>query len=229
MLDTASKIVALIVATIGAATTIFDIFFKGDRGRKQAYYDCILKPFAVAYKKDSSISAIEFVKSSVDSDNDNIPKYVFYLIDTQITPGDDSPCRQNDDVLKKVLIEDYLNLYPNVNNKKRNLFETVHKLLDYLMFLLLFLFVFMGALVMTSGAMTLITLFFAEMRPSLADCWNGIKEMLVGIAISLLGLIPVKLSEWLSKDMYAVKKSHIQKMINKRTRNYDRSFDDYII
>jgi len=219
MIDIASKIVALIVATIGAATTIFNIFFKGERGRKQEYYNGILKPFAVAYKKDPSINAIDFVKNRAEHGNDNIPKYIFYLIDSQ----------DDDTLLKKVLIDDYLNLYPNEYNKKRNLFETVNKLLDYLMFLLLFLFVFMGALVMTSGSMTLISFLFAEKLPPLVDWWNGIKETLIGIAISLVGLIPVKLSEWLSKDMYTVKKSRIQKMITKKARRYDRSFDDYIL
>lgn len=218
MIDIASKIVALIVATIGAATTIFNIFFKGERGRKQEYYNDILKPFAVAYKKDPSTNAIDFVKSRAEHGNDNIPKYIFYLVDSQ-----------DDILLKKVLIDDYLNLYPNEYNKKRNLFETVNKLLDYLMFLLLFLFVFMGALVMTSGIMTLVSFLFAETLPPLVDWWNGIKETLIGIAISLVGLIPVKLSEWLSKDMYTVKKSRIQKMINKKARRYDRSFDDYIL
>ena len=219
MIDIASKIVALIVASIGAATTIFNIFFKGERGRKQEYYNGILKPFAVAYKKDPSINAIDFVKNRAEHGNDNIPKYIFYLIDSQ----------DDDTLLKKVLIDDYLNLYPNEYNKKRNLFETVNKLLDYLMFLLLFLFVFMGALVMTSGSMTLISFLFAEKLPPLVDWWNGIKETLIGIAISLVGLIPVKLSEWLSKDMYTVKKSRIQKMITKKARRYDRSFDDYIL
>lgn len=222
MLDIASKIVALVVATIGAATTVFNIFFKGERGRKQAYYDSILKPFAVAYKKDPSTNAIEFVKGRAEQDNDNIPKYIFYLVDMQLNQDDDTR-------LKKVLIDDYLNLYPNEYNKKRNLFETVHKLLDYLMFLLLFLFVFMGALVMTSGIMTLISFLFAETPHPFTDWWEGIKEALIGIGISLIGLIPVKLSEWLSKDMYTVKKSRIQKMINKKVRRYDRSFDDYIL
>lgn len=97
------------------------------------------------------------------------------------------------------------------------------------MFLLLFLFVFMGALVMTSGIMTLISFLFAETPHPFTDWWEGIKEALIGIGISLIGLIPVKLSEWLSKDMYTVKKSRIQKMINKKVRRYDRSFDDYIL
>lgn len=219
MIDIASKIVALIVATIGAITTIFNIFFKGERGRKQEYYNGILKPFAVAYKKDPSTNAIDFVKSRAEYGNENVPKYIFFLVDSQ----------DDDTLLKKTLIDDYLNLYPNECNKKRNLFETVNKLLNYLMFLLLFLFAFMGALVMTSGIMTLVSFLFAETLPPLVDWWNGIKETLIGIAISLVGLIPVKLSQWLSKDMYTVKKSRIQKMINKKARRYDRSFDDYIL
>lgn len=219
MLTLANEVIALVVATIGAITTIFNIFFKGERKRKQAYYDRLLRPFSVAYKKNPSIDAKEFVENNIERDDDDIPKYIFYLVDTQVCEDD----------LKKVLIDDYFNLYPNEYNKKRNLFETVHKLIDYMMFLLLFLFVFFGALVMTSGFMTLITLIFKEETSTLSDWWNGIKELLIGIVISSAGLIPVKLSEWLSKDMYSVKKRYVAKAIKKKIRRYDRSFDDYVI
>ena len=63
MLDIASKLVALIVAAVGAITTIFNVFFKGERKRKEAYYDCLLKPFAIAYKKDPNINTVAFVQS----------------------------------------------------------------------------------------------------------------------------------------------------------------------
>ena len=52
MLDIVSKIVALIVAIIGAITTIFNVFFKGEQKRKEGYYTKLLKPFAIAYKRD---------------------------------------------------------------------------------------------------------------------------------------------------------------------------------
>lgn len=219
MLTVANEIIALIVATIGATTTIFNIFFKGERRRKQAYYDRLLRPFFVAYKKNSSIDAKEFVENNVERDDDDVPKYIFYLVDTQTCEDD----------LKKVMIDDYFNLYPNEYNKKRSLFQTVHKLIDYVMFLLLFLFAFFGALVITSGFMTLITLVFAEETSVLGDWWNGIKELLIGAAISFAGLIPVKISEWLSEDMYSVKRKYVRKTIKRKIRRYDRCFNDYII
>lgn len=245
MIDTASKIVALVVATIGAGTTIYNIFFKGERGRKQAYYEYLLKPFVTAYKKNADMCAIEFVKSKVERDNDNIPKYVFHLIDLQTAPSvemltqsdekkqleghSNGAAQENDETLRKVLIDDYLHLYSNEYNKKRNIFETVHKLLDYLMFLLLFLFVFYGALMMTNGILSSVSFLFTETGEHTNDWLWGVRDVLMGVVVSFAGLIPVKLSEWLSTDMYTVKKKRIQKMIDKKVRRYDRCIDDYVV
>lgn len=245
MLDTASKIVALVVATIGAGTTVYNIFFKDEHGRKQTYYECLLKPFVTAYKKNTDMCAIEFVKSKVERDNDNIPKYIFYLIDSQTTQSKEilmkpdaqkqleersnSAAQENDEKLRKVLIDDYMHLYSNEYNKKRNVFETVHKLLDYLMFLLLFLFVFYGVLMMTSGILSSASFLFTETVEHTSDWLQGFGDVLMGVVVSFVGLIPVKLSEWFSKDMYTVKKKRIQKIIDKKVRRYDRFLDDYVI
>lgn len=239
MLDIASKIVALIVAAIGAATTIFNVFFKGERKRKQAYYDNLLKPFAIECKKDPNINTVAFVQSRAKREDDSIPKYVFFLLDEQEKAEDEIACQQksndtkelsqNSDRLKMVLIDDYLNLYPNEYNKKRNLFEAVHKVIDYLMFLMAFLFIIMGSFVITSGIIVLISFLFAETPTPAADWWSSIIDTLIGIAIAFAGLIPIKISEWLSKDMYVVKKSCIQKVINKKVSRYNKRFDNYVL
>ena len=239
MLDIASKLVALIVAAVGAITTIFNVFFKGERKRKEAYYDCLLKPFAIAYKKDPNINTVAFVQSRAKREDDNIPKYVFFLLDAQQSAEDElagqqknnatKEIAQNSDSLKKVLIDDYLTLYPNEYNKKRNLFEAVHKMLDYLMFLLTFLFAVIGSFVLTSGVMLLISSLLTNTPPIAADCLNGIKYIFIGLVVALAGIVPIKISEWQSHDMYSVNKRHIQKEINKKVSRYDKRFNEFIL
>lgn len=239
MLDIASKIVALVVAAIGAMTTIFNVFFKGERKRKQKYYDDLLKPFVMAYQKDPNINIVAFVQSRVKREDDAIPKYVFFLLDEQEMAEAEISCQQNNndpkelssnrDRLMMVLIDDYLTLYPNEYNKKRNLFEAVHKILDYLMFLLTFLFAVVGAFVMTSGVMLLISSLLAGTPLSAIDCLNNIKYIFTGFVVALTGIVPIKISEWNSLDMYSVKKRYIQKTINKKVRRYSKRFDKYVL
>lgn len=70
MLDNWQGIITFIVSVIGMLTTIYKIGFKKDRGRVQAYYEKILRPFAVAYQKNNDINAINFLKNIAKRDND---------------------------------------------------------------------------------------------------------------------------------------------------------------
>jgi len=128
-----------------------------------------------------------------------------------------------------ILIDDYLNLYPNEHNKKLNLFDAVHKVIDYLMFLIAFLFIIMGSFVITSGIIVLISFLFVETPTFAAEWWNSIKDILVGIAITVAGLLPIKISEWFSKDIYVVKKRRINKVIEKKVKRFSDRFDKYVI
>ena len=234
MLDTASKLIALIVASVGAITTIFNTFLLNEKKRKQAYYDCLLKPFVMAYKQDPDINPITFVQSIIKREDDNIPKYIFFLLDTEKLQNQENhknsaDLASNSEKLKKVLIDDYINLYPNSRNKKLNLFEAVQKVIDYLLFLVMFLCVIIGSFVMTSAILLLISFLFAETPPAVSDCWNNLKNILIGIAIAFAGLIPIKISEWTSQDMYTIKKSRIQKIISEKVDRYDSRIDEFVL
>lgn len=239
MLDIASKIVALVVAAVGAITTIFNVFFQGERKRKQKYYESLLKPFAVAYQRDPNINTVAFVQSRVNREDDSIPKYIFFLVDSQKLEEDDLVKKQANnetkelstdrDRLKKVLIHDYFNFYPNEYNKKRNLFEAVQKILTYLMFLLTFLFIFLGAFLIASGAIMLISCLFAVISKVPADWCGAVKYTLVGLVVSFAGLLPIKISEFQSGDIYSVKKKKINKEINKKVSRFNKHSGEYIL
>lgn len=241
MLDIASKVVALFVAVISAVTTIFNVFFKGERKRKEAYYNKLVKPFAIAYKRDPNINTIDFVNRRVELDDDDIPKYVFLLLDLPETEDDESIRREgssghasnndlhpNNHALRKVLIDDYFTLYPNEYSRKRNIFEAIQKMLDYLMFLLTFLFTVSGAFVLASGVMMLFSYLLSETHLP-GDLRKGVIYTFCGVAISFAGLIPIKISEWKCNDMYTVKKKQIQKTIDEKVKRFDRRFNHYVI
>lgn len=248
MLDIASKVVALFVAVIGAVTTIFNVFFKGERTRKEAYYKKLVKPFAIAYKRDPNINAIDFVKHRVTPEDDDIPKYVFYLLDLPDTENDESNNQEcisgqehinilhpNNDILRKVLIDDYLALYPNEHNRKRKICEAVQKMMHYLMFLLTFILTVFGAVLFSCGVtmlishvMTIIPYLLTETHLP-EDFWSSILYVIGGFAISFLGFIPIRISEWMCNDMYTVKKKQINKTIVEKVQRFDKRFKYYVI
>jgi len=97
------------------------------------------------------------------------------------------------------------------------------------MFLIAFLFIIMGSFVITSGIIVLISFLFVETPTFAAEWWNSIKDILVGIAITVAGLLPIKISEWFSKDIYVVKKRRINKVIEKKVKRFSDRFDKYVI
>lgn len=239
MLDMASKIVAFIVAAIGAATAIYNVFFRGERKRKKEYYDCLLKPFAVAYKNDPNVNTLEFVQSRAKRANDSIPKYIFFLLDAQTSAEDELVGKQKNDAdktldlsndrLKKVLISDYITLYPNEHNMKWSLFDFAGKMIEYLMFLFTFLFIVVGSFVLTGGVMLLISSLLNNPTAYNTDCWNGIKCIVIGLVIAFSGIVPIRLSECKGGDMYSIKKRCIVKEIKKKVILYDKRFGEYVL
>lgn len=253
MLDILSKVVAFIAAVIEAGRAAYNAAPKGVRGRKQTYYDKLLKPFLLEYKANKNLCTSQFVMSKVTRDDDNIPKYVFYLIDEinrkreEILALQDNKEKQEDNIdniinnianivikeddvkLRKVLIDDYLNLFSNEYNKKRDLFTIVQKVLGYSLFLLAFPFIFIGALLIVNELISVISCLCVEGG---ADAINWLHSLLVvlnGLVVSFIGLIPINISERLSNDMYTTKKKRILKLITQKVNRYDKHFDEYII
>lgn len=182
-----------------------------------------------AYKQNTDISAVKFVKSKVTRDNDNIPKYIFHLIDlhttqcreplTQQEAQSNNLAQQTDERLRKVLLNDYLNLYSNEYNKKQVVLETACAILNFFPFFMLFIFVFYGALMLTQAFLPLIFFLFTDSVAHTKHWQWSVRDILMGMGFACLSIVPLKLSEKFSRDMYTVKKKHIQKLIEKRFKN----------
>lgn len=253
MLDVLSKVVALVAAAIEARRVAYNSAPKGVRDRKQAYYNKLLKPFLLEYKVNKNLCTSQFVMNKVTRDDDDIPKYVFYLadeinrkrkeifalqnnkanqednIDSIIKNIANIAIKEDDEKLRKVLIDDYLNLYSNEFNKKKGLFARVQKLSNYFLFLLSFAFIFAGALIIVNEVISVISSLFTGAGSDAINWGQSSLKVLTGLVVPLIGLAPVKVSEWLSDDMYTTKKKHILKEINKKADRYDERFHEYII
>ena len=252
MTENISNIVALIVAIIGAGTTIYNVFFKGEYGRKQKYYSSLLQPFVVAYKKNPEISAAAFAAGKATREDDNIPKYVFYLIDaTQaqdndicVQPEPQSQATNNvcetvqnqDETLRKVLIEDYISLYPNSRSKVRSFFDIALILLHYVTIVFVFVLMFVSSLLMVRSVLSLITYPFSDTLEIIKigdlefKAWQwSLMELLMGLLSPLMGVLLVRYTEWCNDDMYATTKKRVTKLIKKRVQTYTKNHSKYIL
>lgn len=74
------SVVSIISGVIAALSLIYNTFLKGTYNRKRKYYNGILKPFIEKYKANRNINSIKFIKKISNCTDDEIPKYIFYLI-----------------------------------------------------------------------------------------------------------------------------------------------------
>ena len=127
-------------------------------------------------------------------------------------------------------MDDYLSLYPNEGNRKRNICEVVQKMLHYLMFLLTFIFTVFGAFLFACGVTMLISHIIMLIPNLLTETnltehfWGSILYIFFGFVISFLGSIPIRISERMSNDMYTVKKKRINKTIAEKVKRFDKRF-----
>ena len=81
MIDLWQKVIALAISIAGILTTIYRMVFVKRKRRQQAYYQKLLKLFIKAYHENNHINAVEFINEKVERNDDDIPKYIFYLMD----------------------------------------------------------------------------------------------------------------------------------------------------
>ena len=140
-MENVTMVIAAISAVIGVTATIYKILFRSDAKRVEKYYEEILKPFIIDYHKDRNMNVINFLDNKAERDNDVIPKYIFYLIDNGKEKSED---------LKKVLLYDYIDIYPNDNNKMLRFMEMISKFLAFVMVAMSFSFLLYECLLICS-------------------------------------------------------------------------------
>lgn len=221
-MENLERILAIITSVIGSITAIYKIGFKTNHKRTEEYYQKILIPFVTKYKKDNNINTIRFLDKKLKVKNENVPKYIFYLMDEQ---------RETD--LKKVLIYDYLDIYHNDNATMNQILRSINKALSYVMFFLSFIFLYFGIMSIMIVFYSIITDAFYDIKGinsiQLSNSEWNIWQIIIGAIFIVCSFLLIIFVKFWNEDMYTVKKDKIEKIISKKVRIYDKRKDNYVV
>ena len=196
MLDNIQAIIALITSIISVWGAIYKVALQKGHNREEAYYEQILKPFIVELHKNSNINPIKFLQKMAKRNNDNIPKYIFYLMD-----------KKENEKLKKVIITDYLEFYHNDDNVMSKVGRIINKVVVYGFNVMAIFTIFYTCVYVVRASSTIGTDFELEINGVI---FNSITWWLVemGMALLLFGtsILCVKVASWLDNDIFTYKK-----------------------
>ena len=225
MFESIQSIIAIATSAIVLLTTIYKICFKNEISRSAAYYNKVLVPFVIKYKKKSNIKPTKFLKSVVKRNNDNIPKYIFYLME-----------KEDDEKLKKVLIYDYFDIYNNDDNTMTRIMRGINRAIAYFLFFISFFALFESCYCMSIVVYTVLALGYQliskEMNSLIiqTELKGNIFWMAV-IAIILFGisLLCVVIAREINVDTYTLKEKKIKRLIERRVKTYDKKKEMFVL
>lgn len=202
-----------LVAVLGSTFAYLEKRNKKYDNFEEKYFMKVLNPYVVSWKKNKELDTIKFIdkylKKSNKSNEIYIPKYIFYLVEKE----------KDKEKLHKVLITDYIQNYPNLNNEKGKITNSIFSYFNFiaelamcLVISLLFMVVsiFFGQLVsgiISNSSMDLIAKYFLILIGAI---------IFIGILAVLL--IKTKKSEL---DYYSIKQEKIKKYIEEKVKYYD--------
>ena len=217
MIDLLQKGIALAISIAGILTTIYRMVFVKRKRRQQAYYQKLLKLFIKAYHENNHINAVEFINEKVERNDDDIPKYIFYLMD------------QNENIiLKQVLIYDYFDLYHNDGTMMIYGMRILPQGLIYILFIVILLTTIYSVFNLVMSCLpAIIKLIYAG---SITEIY--LKEVIMrtakSIFIIVLDCIGLVIEYILYDDIYTFDKKKIKKIINKKVKGYYKHTTKYI-
>ncbi|ELC8361364.1 hypothetical protein ACSW9O_10630 [Clostridium perfringens] len=198
------KVLTVLGAVFTFIIAYFDKEHKKNLDLKEEYFKNILVPYINKYRKNKKINPIKFLKSKDEENIYFIPPYIFYLLD-----------EKNKVDLHKVLIEDYKENFPSSKNSIWKTFNRLDKIIDLIsVFLLGILFGLISLLIIV---------LIIEMFKS-TNLNDGLKYI-VYIVLFIIGLVILTLlnRNSLKNDDYSSNKKIINKLINKKKKNYNKS------
>lgn len=220
--------ITLATSVITFITLIYNIVIKKGNNRERQYYEKILQPFIAKWSVNKQISAIDTIKGLVTSEDEDIPKYISYLISKE--DEDDA-----DEKLKKVLCYDYTDIYPNDFSSIGKILNSFSKIMYYIMFLIALIFMFLMAIPTSIfvGNIILACYDFIMNGGQFVDIINMIFSqceylLVIGVLFGT-SIILMKLANRVNIDRYSLSKKRIEAMIKKKVAKYDNNGNDYVI
>ncbi|HBG2118006.1 TPA: hypothetical protein OLY09_003726 [Clostridioides difficile] len=218
-----------VVSTIFIALIVY---FKAEQKKRELYLDKyfekLLTPYILEYKKNNTINSVKFIKKRYTIKDYYIPSYIFYLVENN----------KNED-LKKVLNVDYINNYPNNKNDINRALDKITQVVNFilvLIYIVLKIFVFCIILILCLCLLVFLIDFFKNVLGH-----NTIlkKDKLI-IIESSIWLVAMYLSYMFCKfarenimdneyNTYTRKRKCIEKNIIRKKKIYEKVSKKYYI
>lgn len=223
MRENISSFIAIISSLIAICTTIYKKIFKNGFKREQEYYRKVLLPY-VEKNKSGNANALHEIIIQIKRTDEYIPKYIWYLIDKSQNQTDNAT--SNDD-LHKVLIYDYLDIYPNDDNMMGRLAGIFTKILTFIIIFLAFTFLVSGSLHFATVINNLFLVGSGQIDLSTINITNG-HELLLSLVCFGLYIATICIAMFINRDRYTTKKKKIKRMISGKVKVYDKRIKNYV-
>ncbi len=214
------KVLTVLGAVFTFIIAYFDKEHKKNLDLKEEYFKNILVPYINRYRKNKNINSIKFLKSKYEESIYFIPPYIFYLVD------------ENNKVdLHKVLIEDYKENFPSSKNSIWKTFNRLDKIFDLISILILgILFGLISLLIIDFIFLLILEMFKStDLKNFISN--DGLKYIIyIGLGIIVLVILILLNRSSLKNEDYSNNKKVINKIINKKKKNYNKVKEsNYII
>lgn len=208
--------ISVATSIITFITLIYNVGIKKGRKREQQYYEKVLQPYIRKVSKKENVDAVSIVEKLVKRDDDDIPKYVTYLI-----KSDDE---EKEEKIRKVLLYDYFCLYPNDSNNQLIIIESISKILYYVFFFISLICLFSGAYYFVEGIRCTSIILYGKIE---ANLLHYVAVIFIGILLIFISIAVLKLSALVNDDRYTINKKRMTKLINRKTKKFDKHNEDY--
>ncbi|WP_074116037.1 hypothetical protein [Clostridioides difficile] len=219
----------------GVVSTIFIaliVYFKAEQKKRELYLDKyfekLLTPYILEYKKNNTINSVKFIKKRHTIKDYYIPSYIFYLVENN----------KNED-LKKILSVDYIHNYPNNKNGINRALDKIAQVVNFALVLLytaLRIFIFCIILGLCFGILVFLIYFFKTAlshntifeKDKLLTRNSFIWLMIMYLLYVFCGLMREYMTDgWY--DTYTRKRRCIEKNIIRKKKTYEKVSKKYYI
>lgn len=224
MLEKIIYFFAIACSCIALGTKIYKKLFTNSIKREKEYYKKVLIPYIDAYKSGNK-RALESTIIQIKRTDEDIPKYIFHLIDQLQITGNNEIYNTK---LHKVFVYDYLDIYPNDDNLMTRLADTGIKLVTYVMYVLAFIFL-VTACIYFSNFVSCFILGDVNNDINLFKISNtNVDDILSGVIYLILYLVAVGAAIFFNFDRYTADKKKIKKIIDRKIKLYDKKIENYV-
>lgn len=215
-METISTITSAIVSIVSVTPIIKDRIFSIKRVR--TYYKKLIIPYLNELIKNKNIDSCEFIKKQYKRTNENIPKYITYLVDIN-----------DNERLKKVLLYDYCFIYKNEKNNTLNFLNNFKSVTTFILNLLVIATLALSGLFITMFLYLSCEEIINVFNKNPFDFKNSISYLVLSVFLFLLSLFLFNIIPNLSQDAYTLKLYDIKKRVNEKVDWYDKNYNNHFI